>query len=196
MSKGAETRQAIVDHATRLASAVGLGGLSIGSLAEALGLSKSGLFAHFRSKERLQIEVLENAAQIFVAEVVLPAIKKPRGEPRVRELFDRWLKWADQKLPGGCVFISAAAELDDKPGPVRDALIEKQEAWLGAIERAAGIAVEEGHFQADLDTKRFAFELYGIMLSAHHYGRLLEDPQTKKLARAAFAALLERAQRT
>src|SRR5712691_7251134 len=122
MRKGANTRHAILTHATGLASQVGLTGLTIGALADHLRLSKSGLFAHFRSKEALQIQVLEHAAASFVEAVVRPALPLPRGEPRMRALFERWLEW-DQSgaLPGGCVFVAAATELDDRPGPVRAA---------------------------------------------------------------------------
>ncbi|HXI20661.1 MAG TPA: hypothetical protein VNH46_06230, partial [Gemmatimonadales bacterium] len=121
MSKGLETRDTILHHATQLASKVGLCGLTIGTLAEDLALSKSGLFAHIGSKEQLQILVLERAAHDFIEAVVRPALREPRGEPRIRALFERWLAWdRDGLLPGGCVFVAAASELDDRPGPVRD----------------------------------------------------------------------------
>ena len=122
MGKGEATRVAVLDEATRLASQVGLGGLTIGSLATQTGLSKSGLFAHFRAKESLQVQVLEHAAAQFRDFVIVPALAAPRGEPRLRELFDRWLDWIGNGLPGGCLFISASYEFDDQPGPVRDVL--------------------------------------------------------------------------
>ncbi len=194
VSKGEQTRTAIVGHALRLASAVGLEGLTIGGLADDLKLSKSGLFAHFGSKERLQIEVLEAAAQLFVDHVVRPAVRKPRGEPRIREMFERWLRWSSRSgLPGGCPFVAAAAELDDRPGPVRDALVTTQEQWIEALERAAKLAVAQGHFRHDLDASQFAFELYSLMLGAHYFARLLNTPGAHKRTRGAFEALIERA---
>src|SRR5216110_1068336 len=116
MSKGERTKTAILEHATGLASQVGLTGLTIGVLADDLDLSKSGLFAHFQSKEALQLQVLEFAAERFVATVVRPALSTPRGEPRVRAMFENWLKWPKESaLPGGCFFVAAAVELDDQP---------------------------------------------------------------------------------
>src|SRR2546422_9839250 len=120
MRKGANTRNAILTHATGLASQVGLTGLTIGALADHLRLSKSGLFAHFRSKEALQIQVLEHAAASFVEAVVRPALQQPRGEPRMRALFERWLEWEQaEALPGGGVFVAAAREVDGRPGTSR-----------------------------------------------------------------------------
>lgn len=192
MSKGDDTRRAIVGEAMRLASTVGLEGLSIGGLAEQVGLSKSGLFAHFRSKEKLQIEVIDAAAAAFVDRVVAPALKEPRGEPRVRALIERWLEWASRALPGGCLFVTAAVEMDDRSGPVRDTVVKHQRDWLATLARAARIAVEEGHFRPDLDAEGFAFEAHAMMLGAHHAVRLLQDPGALGRARAAFASLLTR----
>jgi AcrR family transcriptional regulator len=192
MRKGAHTHQAIVGHAVKLAGLMGLEGLTIGALADDLKLSKSGLFAHFRSKENLQIEVLRAAAAQFTDDVVRPAISAPRGLPRVQAMFERWLVWASHK-GGGCPFVTAAVELDDRPGRVRQVLVETQEAWMATLARCAQIAVDEGHLRADLDTRQFAFEVYSLMLGAHYFGRLLEDPTTGKRTRAAFEALLVRA---
>ncbi|HEV8325140.1 MAG TPA: TetR/AcrR family transcriptional regulator [Myxococcota bacterium] len=191
MSKGEETRQTIVDEAMRIASTMGLGGISIGELAASLGLSKSGLFAHFGSKETLQIDVIHAAAERFVQKVVVPALRAPRGEPRVRALFEGWLRWGlSNELPGGCIFVSAAAELDDRPGPVRDALVKTQRDWLDALAQAARLAVEEGHFRKGLDVEQFAFEEYALMLGGHHHSRLLKDARSIKRTRAAFETLL------
>jgi len=192
MSKGDATRTRIVRHALKTASVDGLDGLSIGRLAGDLGLSKSGLFAHFRSKEGLQLQVLAYAEQGFIDQVVRPALRAPRGEPRVQALFDHWLARAVKVLAdrGGCVFVSAATELDDQPGALRDTLKESQTAWIGTLRRAASIAVAEGHFRADLDLDAFAFRLQSILLGAHFYGRLLRDPATRALAQASFDALL------
>jgi AcrR family transcriptional regulator len=197
MTKGAETKQTIVDQAMRMAAVVGLEGLSLGELATELGLSKSGLYAHFRSKENLQIEAIRRAADLFVQAVVVPAIKKPRGEPRVQALFDNWMRWAHADTsPGGCFFVAAAAEMDDRPGgPVREALVQTQKDWLAALAQAARIAIDEGHFRRDLDPEQFAFETYALMLGSHHHRRLLRDPRTEKRSRASFQRLLDDARR-
>lgn len=191
MSKGAETRQAILDRALALSSVVGLEGVSIGRLADEMELSKSGLFAHFGSKEALQIGVLEAAAERFVDIVVRPALKAPRGEARVRALFDGWLGWS-RLLPGGCVFMSAAAELDDRPGPVRDALVRTQHDWVDVIETSVRAAATAGAFRADVDPARFAQDMYGLMLGQNHFSRLLGDAAAEARARASFEELLAR----
>jgi AcrR family transcriptional regulator len=193
MSKGDETREAILDQATGLASRVGLHGLTIGSLAAQSRLSKSGLFAHFRSKEALQVQVVDHAAAMFVDAVVRPALAAPRGEPRVRELFQRWLDWCSDTLPGGCVFIFATSEFDDEPGPVRDRLVTAQRDWMEAIATVFGTGITEGHFRADADPDQFAHDLYGIILAYNHARRLLHDPQAERRARTALDRLLDAA---
>jgi AcrR family transcriptional regulator len=195
--KGAQTREAILDAALSLASVGGLNGLSIGSLAREVGLSKSGLFAHFGSKEELQIAVLQTAADRFVTEVVTPALRQPRGEPRVRALFAGWLAWESAAfLPGGCPFVAASSELDDRPGPVRDYLVRSQRDWLDALATAARIAVTEGHFREDLDPAQFAYEMYSTILAFHQFHRLLRDPTTEERCRQAFEGLLARSRST
>jgi AcrR family transcriptional regulator len=173
MAKGEETRQAILARAFELANVVGVSGLTIGRLAEATGLSKSGLFAHFGSKEALEVAVVEEAARQFVQDVMVPALRKPRGEPRVKAMVEQWLAWGAR--PGGCFFVGVSAELDDRPGPARDALVRACKDWIDALATAAQIGVTEGHFRQDLDAQQFAFELYGIMLSAHTFSRFLRD---------------------
>ena len=193
MAKGEETRDTILETALALASTGGLEGLSIGTLASAVGLSKSGLFAHFGSKEDLQLAVLRTAADRFVAEVITPALREPRGEPRVRALFGRWLAWEQASyLPGGCPFIAVSSELDDRPGPVRDYLVQSQRDWLDALANSARIAVAEGHFRGDLDPDQFAYELYSVILAFHQFHRLLRDPSTGERCRRAFEGLLDR----
>ena len=135
MAKGEETRAAILARAFELATVVGVSGLSIGRLAEATGLSKSGLFAHFGSKEALEVAVVEEASRQFVQDVMVPALRSPRGEPRVRALFDRWLAWGQR--PGGCFFVAASSELDDRSGPPRDALVQAIRDWIDELSRAA-----------------------------------------------------------
>jgi len=191
MGKGAETREAILERAVELASEVGLGGLTIGRLASALDLSKSGLFAHFASKEGLQIATLERAAERFVEVVIRPALQAPRGEPRLRALFDRWQRWPlEVPQPGGCLFVQATVELDDKPGPARDRLVALQRGWLDSLATAVKGAITEGHFRRDVDPEQIAFELHGIMLSTHHAVRLLRDPRATARARRAVDRLL------
>jgi AcrR family transcriptional regulator len=197
MSKGAETRQAILERAADVASRLGLEGLTIGRLAEALELSKSGLFAHFHSKEALQVQTLQFTAGLFVDGVIRPALKQARGEPRLRALFERWLGWdrADV-LKGGCLFVAAATELDDREGPVREELVRQQTDWLELIANVARTAVTEGHFRPDLDSEQLAYELHGVMLAYHHARRLLRDPRAEKRARRAFEALVSAARAT
>lgn len=191
MSKGTVTRERIVDQALKDASLLGLEGLSLGQVAEEVGMSKSGLFAHFGSKEELQKQVLAAAAEKFGEIVVKPALTAPRGIPRVRAMFEGWLRWErDKSVPGGCVFTHASAELDDKPGPVRDALAHWQREWKGMLSRAASIAVEEKQFRKELDTHQFAFQMFGIVFAYYHTKRLLEEANAEAQARAAFEALV------
>lgn len=194
MRKGDSTRRAILDHAVKKASITGLDGLSIGALATELGLSKSGLFAHFQSKDTLKADVIEHAATLFLEAVMLPALASPRGLPRIREIFSRWMDWTQAVgLPGGCLFAAAAAELDDQPGPARDALVRTQADWFDALSKAAEIAVAEGHFGPDVDPDQFAHELYAAMLGFHHSNRLMRDPKARDRASRSFEALVERA---
>jgi AcrR family transcriptional regulator len=196
MRKGEATRAAILEHGVELATETGLDGLTIGRLATDLGLSKSGLFAHFKSKEALQIQVLDAAAERFVEEVVRPAVKQPRGEPRLAALFEQWLAWTKSNSgPGGCVFVAAAAELDDRPGPVRDRLVALQKGWLDVIATVYRTGVEERHFRSDFDAEQFAYDLYSVMLGFHHAARLLRDPRADARANAAFERLLSTVRR-
>lgn len=188
VAKGEETRQAILTRAFELAKTIGLSGLSIGRLAEETGLSKSGLFAHFGSKEALEVAVVEEAARQFVEFVMAPALRQPRGEPRVRALFERWILWGQQ--PGGCFFVGAVAELDDRSGPPRDALVQTCKDWIDALATAARITVSEGHFRSDLDPEQFAFEVYSIMLGFHTYQKFLREPVSLDRARESLERLL------
>jgi len=191
MSKGETTRAAILDVALATASRIGLEALTIGELAKEAGLSKSGLFAHFASKEDLQIEVVRKAIARFVELVIAPALKKPRGEPRVRALFENWFSWSRaSELPGGCLFIAASSEFDDQPGPVRDLLLSSQKDWLGVLAQAARVAVEEGHFKANLDAEQFAWQLDSFILGYHHSARLLRSKDAEQRAHKAFEALI------
>ncbi len=190
MRKGEATRAAILDRATVLARTAGVEGLSIGRLAGELALSKSGLFAHFGSKEALQVAVIEHARAQFVARVIAPALKAPRGEPRLRALFERWLAWGAD--PGGCIFMALAAELDDRPGPAREALAAALRDLLDVMATTTRVAIDEKQFRADVDPHQVAFELYGIMAATHAAARLVGDPRTGARTRRALEALVAR----
>ncbi len=177
----------------KLSSQIGLEKLSIGSLAQTVGMSKSGLFAHFSSKEALQLSVIDNAVQHFISNVIAPSLREPRGEPRVRSLLSKWLDWSrSDSMPGGCIFVAAATELDDQPGPVRDRLVEAQKDWLGVLVGAARTAVEEGHFSADSDLEQFAYESYALALGYQHLSRLLDDPSAEGRLKVGLEALFAR----
>jgi AcrR family transcriptional regulator len=196
MTKGDLTRHAILERATALASRLGLEGLTIGRLSEELGLSKSGLFAHFGAKQALEVEVLRFAADRFIQDVVRPALAARRGEPRVRAVFERWIAWGrSHVVPGGCLFVAAASELDDRPGPARDELVRLQRDWLETIATCFRTGIAEGQFRRDADPEQFAHDLYGVMLGYHHAARLMGDPAAESRARAAFEALLAGARR-
>lgn len=194
MSKGASTRDAVLGHALALASEMGLEGVTIGTLAERARLSKSGLFAHFDSKEALQIAVLDEAVRRFVDQVVSPALRKPRGEPRLRALLENWLRWANADfMPGGCVFVASIAELDDRPGPVRDRLAESQRDWLDTLATASRIAVEEGHFRKEVDPAQLAQEFLALAYGTHLISRLLRDPKAESRLHVAIDRILANA---
>ena len=191
MSKGNDTRSRIVETALRAASVEGIGGITLGKVAADVGMSKSGLFAHFDSKETLQVDILATAAKKFGTVVVAPALKAPRGEPRLRALFERWLEWEQhESLPGGCVFMHASAELDDHPGPARDALVRHQRQWLEMLAKAVRLTIEAGHFRSGLDPDLFAFQMYGIVMSYYHAARLFRNPGAKAMAERSFDALV------
>ena len=189
MTKGQDTKERILGQALDLASTLGIEGLSLGELAKATEMSKSGLFAHFESKEALQLEVIRSGGAHFIETVVSPALREPRGEPRVRALFERWLAWETLRT-GGCPFMAATFELDDRPGPVRDALVATQQDWVDTLTTAIRIGVDEGHFRSDLDTEQLAFEVYGAFMAFHLYHRLLRDPKAHRRAMDALDRLL------
>jgi len=192
-TKGEQTRAAILDEALRVASKLGLEGLTIGGLAEATGMSKSGLFAHFGSREDLQLAVLEHAAQRYGETVLMPALKIERGLPRLRAMFAHWLDWTlASGLPGGCIMIAAAAEYDDRPGPIRDAVIANQHRGNAVTRKAVRLAIEEGHLKTDTDPEQITFELLGIVLASHNHRRLLGDREARKRALKAFEELVAR----
>jgi AcrR family transcriptional regulator len=194
MHKGELTRTSILERAVSMASVVGFEGISIGRLATEAGMSKSGLFGHFGSKEALQHAILEFVIEDFRINVIGPALRESTGEAKLRSLFSRWLEWTGQeRLTGGCPLVTASVELDDQPGPLRDFLVEQQEAWLDCIRRMAQKSVAEGRFRDGLDTRQFAFEFHGIGLAFNFARRLLKDPNAPQRAKNAFDRLIESA---
>lgn len=191
MRKGEQTRAAIVEAAVALAARDGLEGLTIGALAERAGMSKSGVFAHFGSREDLQIAVLKAYEHRFVEDVLRPALVLPRGLPRLQAIFERWLERTAYEAAHGCIYISGAAEYDDRPGAVRDELVSMVNAWQRELVRAIAQSVEAGHLRPDCQPEQFAFELYGVILALHHDGRLLQSADSAGRARAAFARLVD-----
>ncbi len=192
MSKGSETRERILDRAFRMAGQSGLAGLTIGALADELGVSKSGLWAHFGSKEELEVQILQVASRRFQEAVLKPALAAPRGEARLRKLFEGWLRWVtDPSMPGGCLFVAAAAELDDRQDSrARDTIVGLEKELALSLARIARGAIEQGQFRAEVDCDQLAFELHAIILGYSHSRRLLRDGGAEKKARAAFDRLL------
>ncbi|MEO8081479.1 MAG: helix-turn-helix domain-containing protein [Caldimonas sp.] len=188
--KGRQTRAAILDAALSMASQHGLEGLSIGALAEATAMSKSGVFAHFGSREELQISVIREYHARFEDEVFRPALAAPRGLPRLAAIVDRWLKRVSVEIDSGCIYISGAVEFDDRPGPVRDALAAMVQTWREALERAIGAAVHEVHLSADTDVEQVLFEIHGLVLALHHDARFLRRSGAEARARAGFERVL------
>ena len=192
-TKGERTRAAILDAALRIVSKAGLDGLTIGTLADATGMSKSGLFAHFGSREELLLAVLAHGQAEFTEVVFQPAMAKPRGLPRLKAMFINWLDWTESaELPGGCPMIGGATEFDDKPGPVRDMLAGGQRTWIETLKRTVRQAVDEGQLPAGTDPEQIAFEMFGIALVVHHHRRLLGYPKARARALAALDKLLTR----
>jgi AcrR family transcriptional regulator len=190
LQKGQQTRAAILDAALALASHMGLEGLSIGALAEVTKMSKSGVFAHFGSREELQISVIREYHERFEAEVFHPALRQARGLPRLRDLFERWVRRVSLELDSGCLYISGAVEFDDRPGPVRDALVAMVRDWQSALTRAVQQAVAEGHLRADADVPQMLFEVQGLILALHHDARFLRNPGVLARVRQSFERLL------
>jgi AcrR family transcriptional regulator len=192
--KGAATRDAVLDTAVRIASRIGLSALTIGMLASATGMSKSGLFAHFGSKEALQLQVLARARDEFTDLVVRPALRAPRGEERVRALFEHWLAVRGDGAP--CLFASSSTEYDDQPGIVRDQVVQDHKDFMEIVQQVFRTGISEGQFGADADAVQFQQDLLGVMLAFFHGYRLLGDDAAAGRARVAFERLLAEARIT
>ena len=191
MRKGEQTRAAILDVALELASRNGLEGLTIGLLADRMSMSKSGVFAHFGSREDLQMEVLKLYHHRFEQEVFYPSVKEPRGLPRLESMFGRWVKRVSVEIASGCIYISGAVEYDDRPGPIREALVAMVRAWREALLRCVQQTIDCGHLQGDTDPQQLVYECYGLILALHHDARFLRTPGAVDRANRGFARLIE-----
>jgi AcrR family transcriptional regulator len=190
LRKGEQTRVSILDAALVMASRDGLEGLTIGTLAERMGMSKSGVFAHFGSREDLQIAVLKRYHEQFAQDVFIPSMSQPRGLPRLQSLFTRWVERVGREIASGCIYISGAVEYDDRPGPVRDQLIDMVAAWQQSLLRATQQAIDEGHVIAETDAAQLVFEMYGLVLALHHDARFIRSPGSVERARTGFTRLI------
>ncbi len=186
--KRAATRDTILDHAYALARRDGLEGLSIGGLAGDVGMSKSGVFAHFGSREDLQLAVLDTGRQRFVTQVLLPALRQPRGLPRLRAIVANWFEWA-REHQSGCVLLSAASEYDGRDGALHDGVVRQQAGWRDELQKAIAQAIELGHLRTDTDVAQLAFEIYALMLGLHHDAGLFGFDEAGQRTRAAFERL-------
>ena len=192
MHKGQQTKTAIIDVALSLATQMGLEGLTIGAVAEMAGMSKSGVFAHFGSREELQISVIREYHHRFEQEVFYPVLLLARGLPRLRALFANWMQRTSAEIDSGCLYISGAAEFDDRPGPVRDALASSVQTWMAALHRAVRIAVEQGDLAQQTDAAQMAFEIHGLILACHYEARFLKSKTALDLAQRSFENILHR----
>jgi AcrR family transcriptional regulator len=189
--KGVRTRTSILERAVDLASLEGLEGLTIGRLADELGLSKSGLFAHFGSKEDLQLAVIDAASERYVAEIFRPALGEPRGFPRLMAICRSWLSYIRREVfPGGCFFAAASFEFDGRPGAVRDRVRQLMDEWIGALEKAVLMAQQEGHIDPAVDPGQLAFELNSLFFGANFAFYLRGDKQAIERAQRAVESRL------
>lgn len=191
MRKGELTRAAILDVALELASREGLEGLTIGLLADKMNMSKSGVFAHFGSREDLQMEVLKLYHHRFEQEVFFPSVKEARGIPRLQAMYARWIKRVSVEIASGCIYISGAVEYDDRPGPIREELVSMVRAWQGALLRCVQQCIDSGQLRDGTDAEQMVYEMYGLILALHHDARFLRRPGSVDRAKAGFERLLE-----
>jgi len=193
-SPGPATRERILEQGLALMSQKGLGGVTLGVLADRVGMSKSGLFAHFKSKDEVQIGLLEHTLKVGEQRIIAPAMRAPEGLPRLKALMRHWLGWTKRAgLPGGCPVAAAMFELDDVEGPVRDWVLAQEKKWRGFLREMVAQAIAHGHLRADLDADQFVFELTGIYLAHHAAYRFVKSADADRRAATAFEALLARA---
>lgn len=190
MSKGEDTKRIILDAGLEMATQLSLESVTIGNLAKVTKMSKSGLFAHFQSKENLQIEILKHAGELFAEVVIIPALTEKAGIPRIKALVNKWINWSS-KMTGGCIFVSSSTEFTDRPGNVRDYILKQQEAWIDSLRRLARSAIRVGDFRKNIDCDQFAFEIYSLLLGFHLYEKMLNKAETKKRQQAALERLLD-----
>jgi AcrR family transcriptional regulator len=191
LTKSGLTHASIIDAAVSLAQETGLAGLTIGTVAERAGLSKSGVFSRIGSREDLQIAVLNEYARRIADKVLVPALREPRGLPRLRMIWQAWLDFVrEEQLGSSCLFISSAVEFDDRPGPVRDVVVAGLAEWRRQLARTVRQAIDEGHLRADTDPEQVAFELFSIITGVHNDVRLFRDARAFARARAAFDRLI------
>ncbi len=193
LRKGQQTRAAIVMAALEQAARTGLEGLTIGALAEQMHMSKSGVFAHFGSREDLQIAVLKAYELRFIDEILKPSLVRARGLPRLLAIISQWLERTVIEAALGCIWISGASEYDDRPGAVRDELVSMVQGWQQEISRAIAQSIEAGHLRPDTDVDDVVFGLYGVILVLHHDARLMRSAQALPRARRAIGTLLRQA---
>lgn len=191
MRKGEQTRAAILEAALELASRDGLEGLTIGLLADRMQMSKSGVFAHFGSREDLQIAVIQEYHRRFEQEVFFPSLKEPRGLPRLSAMFSRWVTRHTREIDSGCMYVSGAVEYDDRPGPIRDELLAMVLSWQKALMRAAAQAIDEGHLGADTDCEQLVFEMRALVLALHHDARFIGDRHAVERIERGYARLTD-----
>lgn len=190
MRKGEMTRATILDAALALASRDGIEGLTIGVLAEKMHMSKSGVFAHFGSREELQIAIVQLYHHRFEQEVFYPSLKEARGLPRLQMMFTRWVNVVAVEITHGCIYISGAVEYDDRPGPIREQLMTMILAWRGALHRSIRQSIEMGHLRDDIDVEQMVYEIYGLVLALHHDARFLRLPDSPERAKKSFDRLI------
>lgn len=192
LTKAELTRATILDAAVDMASEHGLESLTIGSVAERAGLSKSGVFSRFGSREELQLAVLKEYERRFVDDVLLPSLREKPGLPRLASMFRRWVERVRrEELATGCLFVGSSFEYDDRPGALREAVLTGVDAWRAQLARAARQAVDCGHLQRETDVEQLVFELYSLMLGLHHDARFRKDPLAAERVVAAFERLVE-----
>lgn len=189
MTKGEDTKHTILDAGLKMATQLSLESVTIGNLAKTTRMSKSGLFAHFQSKENLQVEILKHAGQLFAEGVIIPALMEEAGVPRIKALVDNWISWST-RMTGGCIFVSSSTEFSERPGKVRDFIMTQQESWIDSLRRIARSAIRVGDFRENIDCDQFAFEMYSLLLGFHYYDKLLSSEETRKRQAIALEKLL------
>jgi AcrR family transcriptional regulator len=176
MGKENNTKTAILEKGLKMATHLSLEAITIGGLAKEMKMSKSGLFAHFQSKENLLVEILNYAAKHFTDYVITPALKIERGIPRIRAIVDNWVKWGTM-FSGGCIFVDATTEFNDRPGNIQNILFGQQRQWVNVLRRIGESAIKAGDIKPDSDCEQFAYDLYSLVLGHYYYDQLIDDPK-------------------